>query len=406
MIPVRCTIVRPPLGYVLLGSEPALQTVLTSEQTRLTNEIIKAVIKEAAFTTGIQIGLMFVPVIGQAIAGLLALMNMILGQIYQRQIQQVIANTMDAIKKRSNAAQARVEAAGAVVVQEEFPAVAAALMKGQPIGDLWSRALKTPEKIVRQAGAAVHTIIVNPQAQMKFLTTALSPVGIARLAVKDVLKVATFGAKRLEVAQVVKPGTLTTALNKAQNTVDDVMFSAQKLTNPLTTVQEGTGLTFKYGSAVVAASMDATGNHAGAEATRKIGNEVHYASQEMMTALTPTGGYNLFSGREGYLAARDACGHMQARAFASIDASANEAIVTLQSPEGRKNTRIALGKALSQDPSFQAQLQELQALEAQKLQPLQQGQDLLTSAAGPPSSGFKTVLGVAAAGAAAFFIAR
>jgi len=332
---------------------------------------------------------------------------MILGQVYQRDLQQVIADTIDDIKARSQAAQARVEAAGQTVCLEEYPTVIQQLTSGQPLGSLWTDITNPITTVLKRSVVApVKQVIVDPQKQMKFLTT-LNPVGLSRLAVKSTMKVATFGAKRLEVAQVVNPGQLTTPLNAAQNTVDDAMFSAQRMTSPLTMAQEGTGLTFKYGCMTVAAAMDATGNENGAEAVRKIGDQVYGASQEMMTALTPTGGYNLFSGREGYLAARAACEEMRNRAFASIDAQAQEAIAKLQSIEGRHNTRVALGKALLEDPEFQAQLKELRDLEAQQRMPLDARIAMLEQAAGPPSSsGAGTFLGVAAAGVAAFMIAR
>lgn len=406
MHPVRCVLARPRVGYTPLGSED-LQTVLNKEQGKLTQAIIDAVIKSAAFNTGIQIGLLFVPVIGQAIAGLMALMNMALGQIYQRDIQQIIGETIDAIKSRGEAARARVEAAGQTVCLEEYPTVIRQLTSGQPLGGWWSDITSPVTTVLKRSVVApVRQVIVDPQKQMKFLTT-LNPVGLARLQVKSTMKMATFGAKRLEVAGVVKPGQLTTPLNTAQNTVDDTMFSAQRLVSPFTAVQEGVGLTFHYGTMVVAEVMDATGNESGADAVRKIGEQVHGASQEMMTALTPTGGYNLFSGREGYLAAKAACGEMRARTFATIDAEAQESIAKLQSIEGRHNTRVALGKALLEDPDFQAQLKELRDLEAQQRMPLDVRMALLEQAAGPPSSsGAGTFLGVAAAGVAAFMIAR
>jgi ferric-dicitrate binding protein FerR (iron transport regulator) len=98
---------------------------------------------------------------------------------------------------------------------------------------------------------------------------------------------------------------------------------------------------------------------------------------------------------------------MRERAFASIDAEAAEAIVKFKSPEGRQNTRIALAKALRNDPDFMAQVQELRDLEAQRRQPIDDYTALLEQEAGPPSSsGAGTILGVAAAGAAAFMIAR
>jgi hypothetical protein len=406
MHPVRCVLARPRVGYTPLGSED-LQTVLTKEQGKLTQAIIDAVIKSAAFNTGIQIGLMFVPVIGQAIAGLMALMNMALGQIYQRDIQQIIGETIDAIKTRGEAAKVRVEAAGQSVCLEEYPTVIRQLTSGQPLGGWWSDITSPVTTVLKKAVVApARQIIVDPQKQMMFLTTA-TPMGLSRLLVKDTMKVATFGAKRLEVAQVVKPGQLTTPLNAAQNSADMVMLSAQKLQSPMTAAQEATGLTFKYGCMTVAAAMEATGNENGAEAVRKIGDQVYDASQAMMTALTPTGGYNLFSGREGYLAAKAACGEMRARVFALIDAQAQDAITKLQSIEGRHNTRVALGKALLEDPEFQAQLKELRDLEAQQRMPLDTRMALLEQAAGPPSSsGAGTFLGVAAAGVAAFMIAR
>lgn len=392
------------MGYVPLGDTPDTQAVLLSEQRRLSKAIIDAVIREAALNTGIQIGLIFVPVIGQAIAGLLSLMNMILGQVYERQIQRIIADTMAAIQTRASAAQAKIEAAGNQVCIEEYPTAIQLAMSNQTfngLGSIWTSITGAVKAVPQQ----IKQVISDPKSQTKFLTS-LNPIGLTRLAVKDVQKAAISTAKAIESTGAVNKGTLSQPLYSLQNKTDDVMYSAAKLSSPFTVVQESVGLTFKYGSMIVAAAMEATGNQTGADAVRKIGNQVHGASQEMMTALTPTGGYNLFSGREGYLAARDACEHMRMQAFAAIDAQAQDAIAKLQSPEGRQNTRVALAKALRNDPSFIAKAQELRDLEAQQMQPLQQREDLLSQAAGPPSSGAGTLLGVAAAGTAAFLIAR
>jgi hypothetical protein len=410
MHPVRCVIARPRVGYTPLGSED-LQNVLTKQSKELQQSILDAVIKQAALATSAQLGVVIffwsIPALGQALAGLLSLMNMILGQVYQRDIQQVIAEAMEAIKARGEASQARVEAAQDQVCVDEYPTVIRQLISGQPLGSLWTDITNPITTVLKRSVVApVKQVIVDPQKQMKFLTT-LNPVGLSRLAVKSTMKVATFGAKRLEVAQVVKPGQLTTPLNAAQSTVDDAMFSAQRMTSPLTMAQESVGLTFHYGTMVVAEAMEATGNENGAEAVRKIGEQVHGSAQAMMTALTPTGGYNLFSGREGYLAARAACAEMRNKAFAAIDANTKEAITKIQSIEGRHTARIALGKALQNDPDFQAMLKELLDLRAQQTQVLSAGVSLLEQAAGPPSSsGAGTFLGVAAAGVAAFMIAR
>jgi peptidoglycan hydrolase CwlO-like protein len=74
--------------------------------------------------------------------------------------------------------------------------------------------------------------------------------------------------------------------------------------------------------------------------------------------------------------------------------------------------RVAIAKALRNDPTFIAQQQELLALENQQTQDIQNKLSQLAQQVGtinpavPSTSGVTTIIGVAAAGAAAFFLAR
>ena len=368
-----------------------------------------AAVRSAAVSVGVQIALLCVGPIGQAISGLMSLVQMVTGQIYARQIKNIIANTIEAIKARSAAAQQRVTDAGNAVCVQEFPTAKILAMNGQPLNglDSWFTSLRNSiENVVKVVPASVKKVVLDPQSSIKFLTTITSPVGIYRLVTKDVEKVAISAAKDLETAGLAKEGSLSQPLYKIQDQTDSAMYSLQKLTSPLTTVQESAGLVAKDGGAVVAAVMTATGHPSAAKEVLKIAADIHATTEALMPVASPIGAYNLFSGRDGYLAAKDACIKMQADAFAAIDAEAAATIKKIQSPEGHQATRIALAQALRNDPEFMRMADELRTLESQQAQLVNTPVNAVAQAAGPPSSGAGTLVGIAAAAAAAFAISR
>jgi len=360
---------------------------------------------------GVQIALMFVPVIGWAIAGLLSVTQMIVGKHYQREMNKLIADTTANIKERAAAAESRVMEAAQAVYMQELPAGRALAMSSQPLGEtIFERAyhavVNLPKTVLRAAARLedqTKIIIKDPKKQLKLLVD-ISPVGLARLAVNAATGAVLTGAKALESTGMVKEGKLSKPIAETRATVSDVTLSAARLASPFTAVQEGAGLTAKWYGEAAGAALDLVGKDGAAEEARRIGRGVHSGAQEMMTALTPTGSYNLLSGREGYVEAKAACEAMRTKAYASIDAMTRDGIAKVQSEEGRKSMRVSIAKRLREDPIFLQQMEEMRLLEEQEKAMLNKSEQGLTDIVGPPSEkpGVGTLVGIAAAAAAAF----
>jgi hypothetical protein len=387
-----------------------MEATLKRSSEELTDAIVEAVIKQAAFSVGIQIALLFVPVIGWALSGLISLVQMITGKYYQRQMQDVIDDTIAEIKARGDASEKRLTAIGRDVFAQELPAGRALAMSTAPLEGLGENMF---ERLGRNVGQKLVMIARAPKKQEK-LFTDLATFGL-RPMTKAVLNVPLFAAKRLEVAGVVKQGTLTKPLTKVRETGADMAQSFSRFTNPMTTTQETTGLAAKWGSQAVAAVFNATGNEKAAEEALRIGNKVHAGAQETMAVFTPTGSYNLFTGREGLVTAREQCDAMRASAFAQIDKMTADGVVKIQSPECRAQMRVGIAKALRQDPTFIAQMQQLRDIEEQEramanAQVMQFRNDVASlpppTEAPPASSGAGAAVGLAAAVAAALALTR
>jgi hypothetical protein len=433
MFPVRCSVVRQ-LG----GDDDPLSKAMKRAGEDLGDAIITAVIKQCAFSLSINIGLMFVPVMGQAIAGLMSVMQMIAGKKYEKDTQEIIAETSQAIKSRGDACTKEVTAVAQMVYEQELPAARVLAMSNQPLDGFLSSVVSSVKKKVQGAfkdaagsikkasknlsdledsvkkGAArledqAKVLAKNPEAQLKFLTT-LSPIGLARLGIKAYGNVVVGAAKALESTNIVGKGDLSTPLSKARAHVDENMYTAQRLTSPISAVQEGTRLTAKHGGEATAKLLEAAGNKGAAEEVRRTSGIVQEGARIATYAATPIGFYNLGSGRETYLAAKAECAKMRAKAFAEIDKQKKEAINKFKSESGRAEMRKTIAKSLRNDPAFIEYMQKIQALEdAEKLEYaklLSQEQAALSVLAQnvqpTTTSGAGAAVGIAAAVAAAF----
>ena len=411
--PIRCYIVqRGPFG-------DDLQTVLAHSSSDLEKTIITAVAKQAAISIAMQISLMCIPIAGQALAGLMSLTQSIVGKYYSKQMTDVIAQTMDDIKTRSLAVQQRVAVAGQAVFIEELPAARDLAMNGQPIdqglGDIWqklSSALSTVAKTVVKAVPKPVTKVLSKfddsVLQNKMLQTDFISKGILNPIVRGVTGAAIAVVKPLENANIINKGTLTDPLSKARTDALNVSQSAGRVLNPLTAIPEDVGLTAKYAGQAVSSVLSATGNASGAAEASRLANDIHQGAQDAISVLTPAGLVNELTGRDTYLAARQSCDDMKNKAFAALDKTASDAIAQLQSPAGRKTIRTQAALAMRADPAFQQQLAELQALNAQSQSTLDAQSAQLTAVVGPPpaKAGAGTLVGLAAAVAAAFAVTR
>jgi hypothetical protein len=380
-MPLVRSIVQPIVGYRPLGADDAdVQHVISTNVKHLTDEIVQAVVRQAVVALTLQVGLMCIPVIGWAIAAVVAVTQQITGKIYEAQMKKVINNCIGDIKQRGEDVKARVQTAAIKVANEELPAAQALAVSNvqlNGLGDFWSKSVKSVEKVfksipkeLKHVGTQIAVTVKDPNKLMKALTTITSPIGLVRIAAKDVGKAAVFTAKAVESTGVIKKGSISKELARETASVNDVMYSAQKLTSPLTAVQEGSGLAIQHGSQVIAEGLKVTGNEKSAEAVLKAGKTGKEATDSMMTALTPIKFYNLFTGREEVVAAKDACDRMRSQAFAALDKTGTDAIAELNSPSGRQKMRVSLAKGMRQDPAFAAKMQELRDLQSQQSAPI------------------------------------
>jgi hypothetical protein len=404
MFPVRCRVVR------ALG-EGELEATLKKTSSDLNDAIVTAVVKQAAYSTGIQIALMFAGPLGLAISGLASLVQMIAGKYYQKQMQDVINDTMDAIKNRGTAMEARLTAEGQTVFMQELPAGRALAMSNTPLEGLGENIFERAVRNVSKVPGDVWRVVTSPTKTLKIVGDIYTAG--ARPIAKALLNVPLAVAKRAEYVGVAKEGTLTKPLLTIRETTNDVLTSAGRFLSPISVVQESVGLTAKWGGQAVAAGMKATGNEKGAAEVLRVTEGIHQGAQGTMTAFTPAGSYNLISGREGLLAARDACERMRGQAFAQMDKMTSEGIAKLQSPTCREQMRIGIAKALRQDPAFIEQMQRLREIEEQErlaqaaqIASLKQDVASLPPVAAPASSGAGTAVGLAAAVAAAIAFTR
>ncbi len=408
--PVRCyQVQRGPLGE-------DLEATIKRSSRELEHSVIEATVKAAAWSVGVQIGLMFLGPIGMAVSALMSVVQLITGRIYQKAASETVARTMDEVKKRGDAATKIMQEEGGKIYQEELPAARILAMSDQPLDKgLGGFSLK---RIVKKTVSNVKNAVTKPvgKALSKFDDVVLQNEklqsdwagALIRPVVRAVGNTAMVVARTLENANISKEGSLTKAVSKGREDSLSVATSVGKLINPMTASQETVGLVAKHGGQAVAAVMTATGNEKGAAEVKRITGGVHEGAQQTVTMLTPAGSVNMFTGREGLLATREECEKLRIKAFASIDKMRVEGIAKMKSPEGRKAMRISIAQKLRDDPVFSAQLQELREIEAAERAALNTKEAQLTALVGPaPSSNSAgTFVGVAAAIGAAFAFTR
>jgi hypothetical protein len=443
--PVHCYVVR----KQPLGEEDALAKVLEKAGQNLSDKIIEAVIKQVGFSLSISIALMFIPVLGQAIAGLMAITQAIAGKKYEKDTQEVIQDTSTDIKERAERSQAEIKAVAATVYEEEMPAAQALAMSKQSldgfgsslkkavsrvgsaiskVGSAFDDAVrkvtketsdalaKAEDKVKEQAAKLedqAKVIAKNPEAQMKFITS-MTPLGLARLGIKYTANVAVSAAKAIESTNIIGKGDLSKPLSQAREHVDENMYTAQLVANPITGAQETTRLTAKHGGELLAKAAEAAGDDAWAADLRKQSLETQRIAESTRTVLIPIGTYNLLTGRETYVAAKEACAKMRAQAFAEIDAQRIAAIAKFRSPEGRLEMRKSIARYLREDPAFLDYMERIRIMEeaeqaeyAKLLAQEQASMSILAQNVSPSTtSGAGTIVGLAAAVAAALTFSR
>ena len=140
MFPVRCVVIQNqhPASY-MPGFGADVDAVASQQAASLVYDIKKAAITAAGVSIGIQIGLLFVPVFGQALSAIMALVQYFTGKHYTQSTKDLIESTKADITAYTAKAEDRVNAAADAIYSQEYPAAAALAASGQSLGDIWSR---------------------------------------------------------------------------------------------------------------------------------------------------------------------------------------------------------------------------------------------------------------------------
>ncbi len=397
-----------------LGAD--LQTTMAKSAQNLKTAIIKAVVKQAAAQIGVQLVLTaFVP-LGTAISALMTVAQLVSGKFYERQMNDVIAQTMVDIKKRAAASEKILQNAAEIVYQQELPAARMLAASGQPLGcfygmgelgfgfsDVKKAVKKTANKVssvAKDAVKDVHQALKDPKKQTDYLSIITSPIGASRLALKATENVGIMAARGIESTGAVKKGAISKPLTTVRDKTDDVAKSAQNLTSPITGAQTATKLTAQHTSQAVASVAIQTGHRKVAEEAMREGKVGQMVSKETMTAASPTGAFNLLSGREQLVKAREMCSKMRAKAFADIDKMTKDGLAKMKTQAFHLQVRTDTAKALREDPEFQGMLAEMLARQRAEQAALDAQQKLLEDEVGPivdKGQGAATLVGVAAA---------
>jgi hypothetical protein len=149
--PVHCYVVR----RSAIGEEAdPLKKVLEKAGADLSKSIIEAVVKQVAFSLAISIALMFIPILGQAIAGLMAITQLIAGKKYEKDTKDVIQDASDDIKARAELSAAQIKAAAEEVYTQELPAGREMALSTQSLDGLGSKVKKAVSKV----GSAISRV--------------------------------------------------------------------------------------------------------------------------------------------------------------------------------------------------------------------------------------------------------
>lgn len=145
----------------------AAQGVIT-QQTSYKKEMLRAVARVTAVQMAISVALLFIPVIGEVVAALYALVNLIVGDIMKRKLKRVMDGIKSDILNYQKARQDEVHAAEDVMTNALWPEAAKLAVSNQPleglgfVGDFWSNIKDGTKKAVKQVVKAVVTVHTVP----------------------------------------------------------------------------------------------------------------------------------------------------------------------------------------------------------------------------------------------------
>lgn len=164
--PVHATVTTPTFRPQSWGL--ADDAVTVQDRTKVLEKDIKDVaIRAAAATMALQIGLMFVPVVGWALGAIISLVQFFTGKMYEKRVKEVIKKTADDVRTFAAKANNEVTVVASMVYDQEYNASLRLASSGIPLegmGDFWSDARDKVKKnvapIVRKISMAPVTLVV------------------------------------------------------------------------------------------------------------------------------------------------------------------------------------------------------------------------------------------------------
>ena len=143
---------------------------LQDQQSQLKKDMIQAAAKVTAVQVGISVALLFIPIVGWALAAINAVVAVIFSALAQRnkkKLQAVIAGIKTHVDAYQAQAQVEIHAQEQVISDQLWPDAVALANSGQSLdglGDFWSNLRDDAKKAVRSVATAVvkfHTIPVK-----------------------------------------------------------------------------------------------------------------------------------------------------------------------------------------------------------------------------------------------------
>lgn len=291
--------VWPGIGTDLDDADKAL----TAQQRRFKKDMIQAVAKVTAVQVGISVVLLFIPVIGWALAAINALVGLIVGDIMKKRLKKVMDGIKNDLQAYQKQAQAEVHAVEEQVTEQVWPDAAALAQSGEPLdglGDFWQDIKGSVSKAAKQVVKAVVTVHTVP----------------VKLVGQGVIK----GVR--SAAHVFHDTKLEKKLrNKEAAWNDEMERSTNHTTAALTNLKT-----------------------AASDAKRAVG---------------------MVTGEEQVRVAEEKGRLLVAKAKAQIDAGKAEAIASMQTPEYRAQLMRNLAKAMRGDPAITSDAQYFASKEAQ-----------------------------------------
>lgn len=159
MFPVHAKVVTPTFRPHSWGL--ADESVTAAQQGKLLEKEIKdAAIRAAAASLALQIGLMFVPIVGWAIGAIIALVQFFTGKHYEQRVKDVIKKTAQDVRDFAAKSNAEVKAVASSVYDQEYSASLALAASGTPLEGIWGTIKSKVAPVVRKVNMAPVTIVV------------------------------------------------------------------------------------------------------------------------------------------------------------------------------------------------------------------------------------------------------